>query len=117
MPMPKRALRLLEIRFAIAIRSFALSGSRSQVEPARANTLLAFVHYLFAVLLMSGSAHALQHANRQIDTANVYKNVGILMFTYAPNNLGLPVGYVADFCSGVLIHPRVFMTAAHCTAS
>ena len=65
---------------------------------------------------MSGSAHALQHANRQIDTANVYKNVGILMFTYAPNSLGLQEGYVADFCSGVLIHPRVFMTAAHCTA-
>ena len=58
-------------------------------------------------LCFGEAAHALESGTRELDTNNTFKNVGIYMFT----NAGNP----AAFCSGVLIHERVFMTAAHCT--
>ena len=58
-------------------------------------------------LLLGESAHALEPGTRQNDTANIYKNVGSYMFTVGPT--------VPSYGSGVLIHPRVFMTAAHGT--
>ncbi len=46
----------------------------------------------------------------QEDTANEYANVGALMVKRAN-------GEIYPTCSGTLIHPRVFLTAAHCTDS
>jgi hypothetical protein len=52
--------------------------------------------------------------NYTIDVENRYPHVGALLIVVTdPNPFGLPVGIVA-FCSGSLIHDRVFLTAGHC---
>jgi hypothetical protein len=64
----------------------------------------------FAVFLsLVGTAQALEPGTGQYDINNTYKNVGIYMFTNVSD------GQVAAYASGVLIHERVFMTAAHAT--
>jgi len=47
----------------------------------------------------------------QEDTTGLYPNVGAFMATYPSHNATFPV------CSGTLVHPRVFLTAGHCTAA
>jgi hypothetical protein len=49
-----------------------------------------------------------------IDVLNLFPQVGALLIVGSPNDVGFPVGIVA-FCSGTLIHERVFLTAGHCT--
>ena len=49
-----------------------------------------------------------------IDRFNLFPHVGALIIAVVPNDLGIPEGLVA-FCSGTLIHERVFLTAGHCT--
>jgi hypothetical protein len=49
-----------------------------------------------------------------IDVLNLSPQVGALLIVGTPNDVGFPVGIVA-FCSGTLIHERVFLTAGHCT--
>jgi hypothetical protein len=49
-----------------------------------------------------------------IDVFNLFPQVGALIISIAPNDLGIPDG-IAAFCSGALIHERVFLTAGHCT--
>jgi hypothetical protein len=49
-----------------------------------------------------------------IDRFNLFPHVGALLIAVVPNDLGIPEGLVA-FCSGTLIHERVFLTAGHCT--
>ena len=49
-----------------------------------------------------------------VDTFNLFANVGAMIVVAGPNDFGIPEGILA-FCSGTLIHPRVFMTAGHCT--
>jgi hypothetical protein len=47
------------------------------------------------------------------DTTGKYANVGAMMAMLAPDYGGIAI----PFCSGTLIHPRVFLTAGHCTAA
>jgi hypothetical protein len=49
-----------------------------------------------------------------IDKFNLFPHVGALLVVVVPNDLGIPEGILA-FCSGTLIHRRVFLTAGHCT--
>jgi len=49
-----------------------------------------------------------------IDVLNLFPQVGALLIVGTPNDVGFPEGIVA-FCSGTLIHERVFLTAGHCT--
>ena len=49
-----------------------------------------------------------------IDRFNLFPHVGALLIAVVPNDVGIPEGLVA-FCSGALIHERVFLTAGHCT--
>ena len=51
-----------------------------------------------------------------IDSGNVHANVGVIMVWRDANNpLGL-LGGLATYVTGVLIHPRVLLTAGHFTA-
>jgi hypothetical protein len=47
----------------------------------------------------------------QKDTTGKYANVGAMMATLAP----MYGGDTIPFCTGTLVHPRVFLTAGHCT--
>ena len=49
-----------------------------------------------------------------VDAPNLFPQTGALLIVGLPNDVGFPVGVVA-FCSGTLIHERVFLTAGHCT--
>ena len=59
-------------------------------------------------LLFSGSVLALTAGTRQLDSANAYRSVGVVMFLYR--------GSAAEpaICTVTLIHGRVALTAAHC---
>jgi hypothetical protein len=59
-----------------------------------------------AALLFAAAAPASAITGGTEDTANKYKNVGMAVF-YQPDG--------RFRCSGTLIAPRVFLTAAHCT--
>ena len=50
----------------------------------------------------------------QADVSNRFANVGVLLVWVDPNPFGVPEGLLG-FCSGVLVHQRVFLTAGHCT--
>jgi Trypsin len=50
----------------------------------------------------------------QADVSNRFANVGVLLVWVDPNPFGVPEGLLG-FCSGVLVHERVFLTAGHCT--
>jgi len=56
--------------------------------------------------LLTGNAPATAVTGGTEDTANTYSNVGMVVF-YQPDG--------RFRCSGTLIAPRVFLTAAHCT--
>jgi hypothetical protein len=56
--------------------------------------------------LLTGNAPATAITGGTEDTANTYSNVGMVVF-YQPDG--------RFRCSGTLIAPRVFLTAAHCT--
>lgn len=45
---------------------------------------------------------------------NRFANVGVLLVWVDPNPFGVPESLLG-FCSGVLVHERVFLTAGHCT--
>ena len=49
-----------------------------------------------------------------VDKFNLFPNVGAMLVVVVPNDFGIPEGILA-FCSGTLIHERVFLTAGHCT--
>jgi hypothetical protein len=68
---------------------------------------------VLVVLALIGPAWAL--TNGQIDTENRFKNVGVFMVVFGPNDLDVPEGTVIDFCTMTLIHERVGLTAGHCT--
>ena len=61
---------------------------------------------LVACLLACTSAHAI--INGFQDTGNVYANVGVYIVVEKGT------GSLVFICSGALIDPRVFLTAAHC---
>jgi secreted trypsin-like serine protease len=61
---------------------------------------------LFGAGLLAGSAQSGAITGGTEDTANAYSNVGMVVF-YQPDG--------RFRCSGTLIAPRVFLTAAHCT--
>lgn len=62
---------------------------------------------LLALSLLSNSATAITYG--QVDESNTYSNVGVLV-TKDPTT-----DEIAPFCTGTLISPTVFLTAAHCT--
>ena len=68
----------------------------------RGTVLLAVVA---AVLAVAGIARAITFG--QLDTNNRYPNVGALVITFQ--------GETGIVCTGTLISPTVFLTAAHCT--
>jgi secreted trypsin-like serine protease len=67
-------------------------------------SLMAVVACLGALLAATQPSGAITGGTE--DTANVYSNVGMVVF-YQPDG--------RFRCSGTLIEPRVFVTAAHCT--
>jgi Trypsin len=67
-------------------------------------SLMAVVACLGALLAATRPSGAITGGTE--DTANVYSNVGMVVF-YQPDG--------RFRCSGTLIEPRVFVTAAHCT--
>lgn len=73
-------------------------------------TRLLLISGLVLVLLLAiwvSSATAISWG--WLDEDNIYNNVGAYM-------VALDDGRVLPLCSGTLIHERVFLTAAHCTA-
>jgi hypothetical protein len=72
---------------------------RSSVRSLVASTIV-----VTAILALSAPAGAITGGEE--DTANTYSNVGIVFF-YQPDG--------RFRCSGTLVAPRVFVTAAHCT--
>ncbi len=65
---------------------------------------------LLLVLMAAGwVSSALAITWGEVDVDNLYPNVGAFM-------VELDDGRVLAFCSGTLIHERVFLTAAHCTS-
>ena len=61
---------------------------------------------LLVLILAVGALPAAAITGGQPDTEHI--NVGAMMITH-------PVHGVWEFCSGTLVHPRVFLTAGHCT--
>jgi hypothetical protein len=69
------------------------------------NRLLTSVTLALLVICGDSSLHAI--TNGSPDTNNAFKNVGALLAV-------APDGTDFQFCSGTLIAPTVFLTAAHC---
>jgi hypothetical protein len=87
------------------------TGSRRSVRIARAAFLI-FLS-LSVALVVDDRPRAI--TNGQLDTGNMFENVGVFMVVFGPNDLGVPEGTLIDFCSMTLIHERVGLTAGHCT--
>jgi hypothetical protein len=94
----------------------AKSGADSAPVSGKLEGFMKLAAVLVALCCAVGSAQAqsLTPRNYTVDVENRYPHVGALLIVVTdPNPFGLPVGIVA-FCSGSLIHDRVFLTAGHC---
>jgi hypothetical protein len=69
---------------------------------------------LSAAARSTPAAAAARVTSGQADVTNRFANVGVLLVWVDPNPFGVPEGLLG-FCSGVLVHERVFLTAGHCT--
>jgi hypothetical protein len=76
--------------------------------------LMTVLGILSAAARSTPAAAAARVTSGQADVTNRFANVGVLLVWVDPNPFGVPEGLLG-FCSGVLVHERVFLTAGHCT--
>ena len=81
-----------------------MTRTRGTARPRAIRSLIAAVAVVTALAGLGVPATAITGGTE--DTANKYSNVGMVVF-YRPDG--------RFRCSGTLIKPRVFLTAAHCT--
>ena len=84
------------------MRSRLIQLPLAMVLARKVNCLVSMVLVVSFAMFFSRveTAHALFPS--QDDTSNRYKNVGIFLITIGPNDLGLTVGDVRSYGSGVL---------------
>lgn len=68
--------------------------------------------FLLAIFLIAPIGRALAITFGQADTTNQFSNAGVIWVLKPPPN---PEGEMMQWCSGVLIGEREFLTAGHCT--
>lgn len=64
---------------------------------------------------VSNDSNDAAFATKELDTGNVFSNVGALIYLVEQNDAGLQQGIISH-CTGTLIHERAFLVAGHCTS-
>lgn len=89
----------------------ALQASPGEVEEMRRSGSLVVI---VAIMVVSAAPSAFTITNGVHDTE--HRGAGALLYRWGPDEGGPPEAEIWQLCSGSLIAPTIFLTAAHCVA-